>query len=114
MRRLGVLPAYANLRTARRTARAATYTEQRGDGGEYSVCLFEDNRQCEEWAVARGQCPVGGVKVSGYNTSAARYCAITGGQYTPTGNEGAPDEQAPAPSMSAQCDVWAYYNGQCP
>jgi len=35
--------------------------------------------QCEEWAMARGECPVGGVKVSGYNTSAARYCAITGG-----------------------------------
>ena len=89
-------------------------TEQRGDGGEYGVCLFEDNRQCEEWAMAHGECPVGGVKVSGYNTSAARYCAITGGQYTPTGNEGAPDEQGTCAINGAQCDVWAYYNGQCP
>ena len=89
-------------------------TEQRGDGGEYAVCLFDDNRQCEEWAMARGDCPVGGVKVTGYNTSAARYCAITGGQYAPTGNEGAPDEQGTCAIHGAQCDVWAYYNGQCP
>jgi len=25
--------------------------------GEYGVCLFEDNRQCEEWALMRGDCP---------------------------------------------------------
>src|SRR5262245_52405113 len=24
--------------------------ETAGDGGEFGVCLFEDNRQCEEWA----------------------------------------------------------------
>ena len=89
-------------------------TEQRGDGGEYGVCLFDDNRQCEEWAMAHGDCPVGGIKVTGYNTSAARYCAITGGQYTATGNEGAPDEQGTCAIKGAQCDVWAYYNGQCP
>jgi ABC-type amino acid transport substrate-binding protein/putative hemolysin len=89
-------------------------TEQRGDGGEYGVCLFEDNRQCEEWAMMYGTCPVGGIKVTGYNTSAARYCAITGGQYAATGNEGAPDEQGTcAFSNGVVCDVWAYYNGQC-
>ncbi len=25
--------------------------------GEYGVCLFGDNRQCEEWAFFRGECP---------------------------------------------------------
>ena len=31
----------------------------------------------------RGECPVGGVKVSGYNTAVVgRHRAITGGQYT--------------------------------
>jgi putative hemolysin len=25
--------------------------EKRGDGGEYGICLFEGNRQCEEWAM---------------------------------------------------------------
>ena len=23
----------------------------RGDGGQYGICTFEDNRQCEEWAM---------------------------------------------------------------
>ena len=32
--------------------------------GEYGVCLFEDNRQCEEWALFRDQCPVGGLKIT--------------------------------------------------
>lgn len=30
-------------------------------GAEYGVCLFEGNRECEEWALFRGECPVGGV-----------------------------------------------------
>lgn len=49
------------------------------DGGEYGVCYFEDNRQCEEWALFRGKCPVGGVKVTGYDTEAQIFCAISGG-----------------------------------
>jgi putative hemolysin len=23
--------------------------QERGDGSQYGICLFEDNRQCEEW-----------------------------------------------------------------
>jgi putative hemolysin len=89
-------------------------TAQRGDGGEYGICLFEDNRQCEEWAMLRGDCPVGGVGITGYVTPAAQYCAITGGQYVATGNQGAPDEQGACVFPNgAQCDVWAYFNGQC-
>ena len=63
--------------------------ETRGDGGQYGICLFEDNRQCEEWALMRGDCPVGGLKVTGYLTPAAQYCVITGGAYAVTGNNGA-------------------------
>lgn len=47
-------------------------------GGEYGVCIFEDNRQCEEWALFRGQCPKGGVKITGYTSPEAAYCAIRG------------------------------------
>lgn len=36
-----------------------------GDGGQYSICLLEDNRQCEEWAFFRGECPAGGPEVTG-------------------------------------------------
>ena len=39
--------------------------QKRSDGGEYGICIFEDNRQCEEWALFRGECPVGGKKVTG-------------------------------------------------
>ena len=31
--------------------------ERRPDGGEYGVCVFADNYQCEEWALLRGECP---------------------------------------------------------
>ena len=48
-------------------------------GGQYGVCYFLDNRQCEEWALMRGECPVGGLKVTGYENDAETYCAITGG-----------------------------------
>ena len=35
------------------------------DGGEYGICTFGDNQQCEEWALFRGECPAGGKKVTG-------------------------------------------------
>ena len=62
----------------------------------------------------RGECPVGGVKVTGYVTPAGRYCAITGGTYAITGNSGADDEQGTCTFPDGgQCDVWDYYNGKC-
>jgi dipeptidyl-peptidase-4 len=88
--------------------------QKRGDGGEYGVCLFEDNRQCEEWALFRGNCSVGGIKISGYGTPAAVYCAITGGTYTITGKSGAEDEQGTCTfAGGATCDAWEYYDGAC-
>ena len=75
--------------------------EKRGDGGEYGVCLFEDNRQCEEWAMLRDDCPVGGIKVTGYVTPAACYCAITGGEYTVTANSNMEDDTSLNVSASA-------------
>ncbi len=83
-------------------------------GGQYGVCTFEDNMQCEEWALLRGQCPPGGVKVTGYVTPAGRYCAITGGSYAITANSGASDEQGTCTLPDGgQCDAWDYYNGLC-
>ncbi len=88
--------------------------ETRGDGGQFGVCYFEDNRQCEEWALMRRECPVGGVKVTGYVTEAARFCAITGGEYAITGPSGAADEQGTCKLPGgAACDAWDYYNGKC-
>jgi len=50
------------------------------DGSQYGLCYFEENRACEEWALFRGECPVGGRKTTGYDTIAQNYCAWSGGQ----------------------------------
>ena len=88
--------------------------QTRGDGGQYGICMFEDNKQCEEWAMLRGECPVGGIKVTGYVTPAAQYCAITGGTYAVTGNPTTPNETGTCTFKNGQtCDAGAYYNGTC-
>ncbi len=88
--------------------------ERRGDGGQYGVCEFADNRQCEEWALLRGSCPSGGVRVIGYGTAAARYCAITGGRYAVTANDNRPDEQGSCALPGGKvCDAVAYHAGRC-
>lgn len=83
-------------------------------GGQYGVCLFADNRQCEEWAMMRGHCPVGGLRVTGYVTPAARFCAITGGRYTVVANDNRPDEQGSCALPEGKlCDAIAYHAGRC-
>jgi len=77
---------------------------KRGDGGEYGVCFLEDNLQCEEWALLRGNCPVGGVKVTGYNTPEAVYCAIIGGVVS--------SDQSSC-TFPKTCSVDDLYNGKC-
>ncbi len=84
---------------------------KRGDGGEYGICFFEDNRQCEEWALMRGDCPVGGLKITGYATEAAQYCVITGGTYTIIDGQADPETGTCAFPDGSSCDVWNYYNG---
>lgn len=88
--------------------------ERRPDGGQYGVCVFTDNYQCEEWAMFRGECPVGGLRVTGYVTPAARYCAITGGRYTIVTNSGAANEQGVCSLPGDKvCSADAYYGGTC-
>jgi putative hemolysin len=55
---------------------------ERGPDGEIGVCVFADNRQCEEWALLLGECPPGGIAVGGYATTSERHCAIRGGRMT--------------------------------
>jgi putative hemolysin len=88
--------------------------ERRPDGGQYGVCVFTDNYQCEEWAMFRGECPAGGLRVTGYITPAARYCAITGGRYTVVAKSGAADEQGACSLPGGKsCAADAYYAGTC-
>ncbi|MCB9133932.1 MAG: DUF333 domain-containing protein [Anaerolineales bacterium] len=98
------------------TDKGGTLTiEKNGNGDEYGVCHFEDNLQCEEWAMMNGDCPEGGLKITGYVTNAAIYCAISGGKYTITDSSGAPEnEQGTCTFKSGNtCDVWDFYNGKC-
>lgn len=53
--------------------------ESRPDGGQFGLCYFDDNRACEEWAMMRGECPIGGRKTTGYDTEAQKFCAWSGG-----------------------------------
>jgi putative hemolysin len=90
------------------------YIMKTGAGGEYGVCRFADNRQCEEWAMLRGDCPQGGIRVAGQATPAARFCAITGGTYAVTGGSNTPGEHGTCRFPSgAECDARAYYDGRC-
>lgn len=54
--------------------------EDKDDGSQYGLCFFEDNRACEEWAMKRGECPIGGVKTTGFYTIAQSFCAWSGGK----------------------------------
>jgi putative hemolysin len=86
--------------------------EKRGDGGEFGVCWFEDALQCEEWALMRGECPAGGLKVTGYGPQ-GRYCAITGGQYTMTGGDMTNEKGTCTLKDGKVCDGADYFNGKC-
>jgi ABC-type amino acid transport substrate-binding protein/putative hemolysin len=79
---------------------------QRGDGQDYKICYFDDNRQCEACAMLSGACPVGGIKVTGYPSDAAVYCAITGGKYDF-------DKNNCKFSNGETCIADDYYNGAC-
>lgn len=77
------------------------------DGSQYGICDFGDDQMCEEWALMRGECPVGGVKITGYDNEAQIFCAISGGQTLAV-----PDAQCTLPDGTV-CSVDAYYSGAC-
>ncbi len=89
--------------------------EKDGSGAEYGVCVFEDNRQCEEWALLRGRCSIGGIKVTGYLTDAAKYCAIRGGQYNVTNQKSQfIAEQGTCILQGGRvCDAQKWFSGSC-
>jgi len=78
--------------------------EKKPSGGEYGVCVFEDNKQCEEWALFRGECPVGGIRVIGYTANAQKYCVITGGSF---------EKDTCKLSDGTVCDDQDYYEVTC-
>jgi len=88
--------------------------EKNRKSGQFGVCTFPDNLQCEEWAMLRGDCPAGGIKVTGFVTAAARYCAITGGAYKVTSGSNTANEQGTCTFKSGRtCKATAYFDGTC-
>lgn len=81
--------------------------QKRGDGGEYGLCYFDDNRACEEWALMRGDCPVGGRRTTGYDTIDQNYCAWVGGQTFAVENSICTFKNG------STCSTKAFYNGTC-
>jgi putative hemolysin len=81
--------------------------ETNGAGGQYGLCQFEDNMACEEWALYRGECPVGGLKTTGYDNIEEKYCAWLGGK-----TFAVPNAKCNLPNGHT-CDNAALYNGTC-
>lgn len=79
-----------------------------GNGGQYGLCTFEDNMACEEWALYRGNCPVGGVKTTGYDNIDQMYCAWVGGSTLAV-----PNSQCTLPDGTSCSTATLYNNGTC-
>ncbi len=108
-------PGLANPASVNCTQQGGTLAiERRPDGGQFGVCVFVDNYQCEEWALLRGECPKGGLRVTGYVTPAGRYCAITGGRYAIVSPPGTSPERGTCSLPNGRnCDAEALYDGTC-
>ena len=88
--------------------------EKNGKGDQFGVCTFPDNLQCEEWAMVRGDCREGGIRVTGYVTPASRYRAITGGAYKITAGSNTAKEQGTCTFKNGKsCKSTAYFDGTC-
>ncbi|MFA6529038.1 MAG: DUF333 domain-containing protein [Candidatus Gracilibacteria bacterium] len=90
--------------------KGGTLEMRENKNGQYGVCIFEDNRQCEEWAFFRGECPEGGMKVTGYENDAEVYCAITGGEVEGLGTETPMCKRIDGTLCNAQSNL----DGECP
>lgn len=100
----------ANPASVNCTAKGGTLEMRTNKQGQYGVCLFEDNRQCEEWALMRGDCPEGGLKITGYENDAEIYCAITGGEVQGVGTETPMCKRIDGTLCNAQANL----DGECP
>lgn len=83
------------------------FIQKDGTGNEYGLCDFGDNMQCEEWALYRGDCPVGGRKTTGFDTIQQKYCAWLGGQTFAVPNATCKFNDG------SSCSDIALYNGTC-
>ena len=95
---------------------ASTYCAENGgknviitlqNGAQDGICQFANDLACEEWAMMRGECPLGGVKTVGYNNEGQKYCAWLGGKTVAE-----PNSQCTLPNGNT-CSTDALYAGTC-
>lgn len=109
---------------------ASAYCEEQGfklemrtaqDGGQYSVCMFEDDSECEEWAYYRSECKPGDMDVAspptatpaGIANPASAYCAEQGGtSEIRTAEDGSQFGVCVFPDGS-ECEEWAFFRREC-
>ena len=85
--------------------------EKNGAGGEFGVCTFADDLQCEEWAMMRGQCRTGGIKVTGWRHQHDLRLWLPSSAQVPQRDQGAPvhghDRELRTPDPRSQLRAFA-------
>ncbi|MDD5251414.1 MAG: DUF333 domain-containing protein [Patescibacteria group bacterium] len=85
--------------------------EKRPDGGEYGICSFGANMECEEWALMRGECAQGGADVSMTSNAADRFCIITGHELIKPGDT---EKAGLCRIDNKECSAQEYFDtGEC-
>jgi len=89
--------------------------EVAGDSSEYGLCVFSETMACEEWALFNGLCPAGGIDISNIQSPQARYCLVTGNQYTTMEYDTAPPSIKELCVMpdGGNCELLDFYTGRC-
>ncbi|OQA39475.1 MAG: hypothetical protein BWY52_03111 [Chloroflexi bacterium ADurb.Bin325] len=110
---------------------ASVYCEEQGgrleirtaaDGGQFGVCVFADDSECEEWAFFRGECQPGQpgsdaqdetpILVSVANPAAA-FCVQQGGESKIVADQAGNRSGVCVFPDGSQCDEWAFFRGDC-
>jgi len=79
--------------------------KERGDGGQYGICVFPDGKQCEEWTLFRGECG-DDAGVTPVGTEEENYCVLTGGETDLEVGSCTTTEET-------TCDLNEYFEGGC-
>ena len=109
---------------------ASAYCQEQGgkleirtaqDGSQYSICMFKDDSECEEWAYYRGECKPGDMDVApaptatpaGIANPASTYCLEKGGISEIRTAQDGTQYGVCRFSNGSECEEWAFFRGKC-